>query len=51
MDMNIYNQITINTVNAAFNLTGKRCPQGMDTDTCFSDEEVQNIELHILQDL
>ena len=42
MDMNIYNQITINTVNATFNLTGKKCPSGMDTSTCFDDDTIES---------
>ena len=41
MDMNIYNQITINTVSADFSLIGKKCPQGMDTDACFSDDSIE----------
>lgn len=42
MDMKIYNQITINTVNATFNLTGKKCPNGFSAADCFDDESIES---------
>ena len=42
MDMKIYNQITINTVNANFNLTGKKCPNNLLTSDCFDDESIES---------
>ena len=42
LEMNIYNQITINTVQATFDLTGKKCPSGVSTDNCFADESIES---------
>ncbi len=42
LDMNLYNQITINTVQATFDLTGKKCPSGISTSDCFEDESIES---------
>ena len=41
MDLNLYNQIAIDEVVAEFTLIGKKCPDGVDGDACFGDEDIE----------